>query len=188
MGGVISVELALVLAAAPSILGWIMGEMYGARRMRKLLEERERPATDLSPVQYRAPLAQQADIVQGGSGARTGEVGVVRATDVVESKDCQPAGASLLEPLPCPMELHAQAAAIRADQRIWDDPDTFAEIRATDPVASRVLNHYGSSIHALRAADPFPKHDLPRFSDAAPIDPRTHGAGLVIQRQAQIRS
>ncbi|MEM7666468.1 MAG: hypothetical protein AAF250_11480 [Pseudomonadota bacterium] len=79
--------------------------------------------------------------------------------------------------MPSLAELQAQTQKIRQSDRVWESADLTLSPIAPDPVSTRVLEHYRGSIDELarrnsglnRKPKQLVDDDLPRFSDAAPV-------------------
>ncbi len=210
----VSLEIWAVLAAAPCIISWLLGEMHGAARTRKMIDAERAPATPkaFSPVQHArnsAPLLVKASVVTkpekqvaqdapaalsderarpvtvhnpGAPAKVTSPVGHSAQREPVQSRRRREA----FDNMPSVAELHAQAELIRESGMVWDDPNLSENLRKTDPISARVLQHYRSSINELarcnvgvdrktlvRVEDDTnpPEQDFPRFADVAPVSP-----------------
>ncbi len=223
----VSLEIWAVLAAAPCIISWFLGEMHGAARLRKMIEAEQAQAVPKaigSAPDFRnsAPLLVKAtDVIETDKSKASNAV--VATTEERAKAIIAPAPSAPLtvtapvghsaqrEPvqsrrrreafddMPSVAELHAQAELIRESGMVWDDPDLSENLRKTDPISARVLQHYLGSINELarcnagvdrkilvRADDlsNTQNAEFPRFSDAAPVSLSSRDVKLSHRRES----
>lgn len=168
MENFIALEVWVVLVAAPCIISWILGEMHGAARMRQLVEETAQPRVPMTlPPKIAPQPAPRQQCAGPAASANVNRLEQERSRQRRETFDGMPSLA----------ELQAQTQQIRQSDRIWESADLTLSAMTPNTISNRVLEHYRGSIDELarhnsgqiRDVAGFTDDDLPRFSDAAPI-------------------
>ncbi len=160
-------EIWAVLVAAPCIIAWFLGEMHGAARLRRMIENE---SSAVFPNVTVASMSQPADrkiIPAIRERERSGREVRAPATSIskplaneqvaawpdrsspMQSIDANRRRKEAFDRMPSIAELHMQAQQIRKDGKVWDDPELSDNLLKTDPISARVLQHYVGSITEL---------------------------------------
>ena len=173
----------IVLILAPCILSWVLGEMYGAWRVRSMLGGEEAAAKSAEPLLYSAePLKpQEADqhrsvhamleaagkcpvsIAPGDPLERLSDTGgpEKRISTLRKRAGHRPLTQRGPERrAPTLSELHKEAQAMRCRSRGSAQRRDAAKAGAHDPIAARVLSHYEGSIRDMARDDALHAHDI----------------------------
>ena len=190
----VSLEIWAVMVAAPFMIGWFLGEIHGVARIRKIVEGDQTPSAPKA-IGPSPNVENPSSFVVKATAA----VGIDEPVDQhaqrepVQSRRRREA----FDGMPSVAELHLQAQKIRKNGMVWSDPELSANMRKTDPISARVLQHYRGSIDELARCNvelngtalvgednAVGSHsDFPRFSDAAPIASGSGGTELARRRE-----
>lgn len=141
MQSLITLEIWAIVIAGPCIVSWILGEMHGAARMRKLVEEMGGVHAETDILQPPVPVQALATAPPAKS-AKTNDV--QRPNSAFED-----ACAESSEAMPSIAEIRQEAESFRRSARVWDDAELLEEMRQSDTVTAQVLAHYNGSIRKL---------------------------------------
>ena len=204
MEPIVALSTCLLIAALSALGGWLLGEMRGASRMRRFLEADDPDWLRSNSYTFGSAETSVARPTVSLPKARiTATAGLAKpeSHDLAASLEPMQLRRSTFDNMPSLAELSEQAAQIRRDSRIWDDPEMCRKLRESDPVAARLLRHYQQSIDQLiDMREPFlpierqsadgeagrteKDAELPRISALGPISPHTRAAELAEQRRA----
>jgi len=173
----VPLEIWAVMVAAPCIISWFLGEMHGAARTRKMIMADEayavpkavasspRVGNSTSLVVRSTALIETVtlkdrDVVVAAleERAKTKTVRNPREPDnrAVPARRLAPRKEvqvrrrrEAFDGMPSVAELRSQALLIREGDSVWDDPELSENLRMTDPISTRVLQHYVGSINEL---------------------------------------
>jgi len=136
-----------LVTAALCTASWLIGEVMGAARSRRIFAAAQPGLADDTPV--------GALVVEGWRLAATPSLDAEEHIIESDHKRCRREMFAQMPPL---AELRANADAIRRtqsvlEQSVWDDPGLREGRGSADPIAERVLGHYRKSICELRGVN-----------------------------------
>lgn len=195
MENVMALKVWLVLIAAPCLVSWVLGETFGTWRTERprLIDPAELAGIDTYFTEKRAHSSDGSEPVT--SQEHTALASIASPNHLAAPRNDGPRGAigrpprpeyleddrrTVFDHMPSIVDLQEEAAAIRRDSRIWDDPELYRSLVEDMPATGRVLRHYERSVGKLQAeldvaasdyAGPEPFDEMLRISDAAPILP-----------------
>ncbi|MEO1488656.1 MAG: hypothetical protein AAFR88_04360 [Pseudomonadota bacterium] len=150
MEQLLALKVWAVLIAAPCMACWLIGDFFGARRMRQLHEQFDVGSLFEWPAQMDhaslPPIASEQDYASSVPRAPRGQPAASRAAG--PRAPFEFAGMHSAD-VPALADLHAHTASIRASERLWDD---FQDLEAGSVLSladEEALQRYRASIETL---------------------------------------
>lgn len=184
MDYLIRLEAAALLAIAPVLLAWLVGQRQGASRARieRAAVSMERPVVEHAAPDRRAagdevmsqspasPLHLSGDANTPRNGAKKRKT-PKRPKRVIDTLEVDYSDVE---------EIREYALSIRLAERIWDDPSALDEMQAADSNSVRVLREFRNSVSQLHGCNDDQREA--RAADNAPVSACTNVQGISERR------
>ena len=211
----VGLDLWIILILIPSVISWLIGDMCGSWRIRRMFSRAKPTETDSRPMLFHSEPADPSVFLDEHEALPRPQN--PQATQHSEAQSDNPSGVPVISrrnadshrlptdsalalqsgrsnPKPAVellIDLQAQAEAVGDTGAIIEDRGLFKTLFRRDPVAAEILSQYQRSIDQMAVRDEYEDaisvvwRELPRFSELAPLSPHTRAAHLAIERQAQ---